>query len=930
VPPSLRRCFLALALSLAALPAAATTYVMMSDEALVEESPAIVVARVLSSQADRASSSTVTRFAVSGVLKGGALPSPLVVRVPGFRSAGESLLVPGAPRFVDGERVLLFLAPRGDGTWSLEQFLLGAFYEARRGDQRLAVRDLAGAQALGAGRGAAETPRDFARFADWIRERARGAKPHASYVSPGSFDRLRSLHDDFVLLGMGRWQEFDSSGSVAWQFHSAGWDGAGAGSSAFATARGAWNADANSSVSYTSGGATGTTGSGLNAGDGANRIIFGDPNNEIGGSFNCGSGGVLGIGGYFTSGSHTHSSQTFGSTAEADIVIQDGTACFFANNPGSDADVFTHELGHTLGLGHSPDSSAIMFASAQAPYAATLGDDDAAGICFLYGSSCPGPPVPNPPSNLSANATSSTQAQLTWNDNSGNETSFRVEMRTGANPFAEIGAVGANATGVNVSGLAPSTTYDFRVRARNGTGDSAYSNTDSATTLAGETLPAAPTLFSATTQSSTALFLQWQDNSANETSFVIQRQVGFSFVDFTSSPANTAAASLIGLTPNTSYTLRVVARNSAGDSPSNTSTASTLPAALTAPNAPSNLAATAGSSSLVNLSWTDNSTNEDSFRIEMRSEAAVFGEVATALPNANSISVGGLTPGVHYDFRVRARNAAGDSAYSNVASATTPAACGGGDPDTVCLNGGRFEVNIDWETPDAAQGVGHPESLSGDAAYFWFFVPDNIEVVVKVLDGCGVNDNFWVFATGLTNVKTTITVKDIVTGQAKTYTTNQGQAFPPLQDTSAFNTCNAGSVGAAVGGAPAPPLSLPTISAAACAPATHALCLQGGRFRVEADWRTPAGESGPATAEPLTGDSGYFWFFSDTNIELVVKVLDACSAFDRFWVFAGGLTNVEVVLRVTDTSTGQVKTYTNLLNQAYLPLQDANAFDTCP
>jgi hypothetical protein len=67
-------------------------------------------------------------------------------------------------------------------------------------------------------------------------------------------------------------------------------------------------------------------------------------------------------------------------------------------------------------------------------------------------------------------------------------------------------------------------------------------------------------------------------------------------------------------------------------------------------------------------------------------------------------------------------------------------------------------------------------------------------------------------------------------------------------------------------------------------------------------------------------------------VEAVVKVLDACSfpGAPRFWVFAAGLTNVEVVLTVTDTATGAVKTYTNPLNRAFQPVQDTAAFATCP
>jgi len=82
----------------------------------------------------------------------------------------------------------------------------------------------------------------------------------------------------------------------------------------------------------------------------------------------------------------------------------------------------------------------------------------------------------------------------------------------------------------------------------------------------------------------------------------------------------------------------------------------------------------------------------------------------------------------------------------------------------------------------------------------------------------------------------------------------------------------------------------------------------------------------------LTSDSGYFWFFNPANIEVVVKVLRACSqAAPRYWVFAAGLTNVEVTLQVTDTQAGgSPKTYLNPLNTPFQPIQDTDAFATCP
>jgi hypothetical protein len=115
----------------------------------------------------------------------------------------------------------------------------------------------------------------------------------------------------------------------------------------------------------------------------------------------------------------------------------------------------------------------------------------------------------------------------------------------------------------------------------------------------------------------------------------------------------------------------------------------------------------------------------------------------------------------------------------------------------------------------------------------------------------------------------------------------------------------------------------------ACVADANSLCLDNNRFRVTALWTKSDNTSGSGTAVPLTGNSGYFWFFSDTNIELVVKALDGCSVNSNFWVFAAGLTNVNVTMIVEDTVTGRSQTYMNPQGVAYQPLQDTAAFP-CP
>jgi hypothetical protein len=116
--------------------------------------------------------------------------------------------------------------------------------------------------------------------------------------------------------------------------------------------------------------------------------------------------------------------------------------------------------------------------------------------------------------------------------------------------------------------------------------------------------------------------------------------------------------------------------------------------------------------------------------------------------------------------------------------------------------------------------------------------------------------------------------------------------------------------------------------AVACTPDQVTLCLLAGRFRVAAIFDTGNGDPANAQAAPL-GNSGYFWFFDAGNVEVLVKLLDGCAIGGHFWFFAAGLTNVNVVITVTDTQTGVVQTYTNPANTAFQPIQDTSAF-ACP
>jgi hypothetical protein len=108
--------------------------------------------------------------------------------------------------------------------------------------------------------------------------------------------------------------------------------------------------------------------------------------------------------------------------------------------------------------------------------------------------------------------------------------------------------------------------------------------------------------------------------------------------------------------------------------------------------------------------------------------------------------------------------------------------------------------------------------------------------------------------------------------------------------------------------------------------------MNNGRFSARGTFRTAAGQTGPFMAVPVATapDSGLFWFFAPSNLEMLIKVLNGCGLNSRYWVFFSAGTNVEFTVTVTDTQTGATKTYSNALNTAAPPVQDTSAFATCP
>ncbi len=294
--------------------------------------------------------------------------------------------------------------------------------------------------------------------------------------------------------------------------------------------------------------------------------------------------------------------------------------------------------------------------------------------------------APSTPSGLTATAASANQVNLSWtasNDNVG-VTGYRVERCTGATctVFTQVGT--PTTTTFNDTGLTPSTTYRYQVRAVDAAGNfSAYSTIASATTPAAPdtTAPTAPAGLTATAVSPTQVDLAWTASTDNVgvTGYRVERCTGATCTVFTQvGTPTTTTFNDTGRTPATAYRYRVRAVDAAGNfSAYSTIASATTPAApdTTAPTAPAGLTATAVSPTQVDLAWTASTDNVGvtGYRVERCTGATctVFTQVGT--PTTTTFNDTGRTPATAYRYRVRAVDAAGNfSAYSTIAPATTP------------------------------------------------------------------------------------------------------------------------------------------------------------------------------------------------------------------------------------------------------------------
>jgi fibronectin type 3 domain-containing protein len=315
---------------------------------------------------------------------------------------------------------------------------------------------------------------------------------------------------------------------------------------------------------------------------------------------------------------------------------------------------------------------------------------------------------PTAPSNVTANAISTTQINLSWTASTSSVgiKNYVVQRCQGAG-CSNFGPIGSpTTTTFNDTGLTPSTSYSYEVNAVDTQNTSGTNSTPpaTATTSAG---PTAPTNVTATAISSTQINLSWTapNSSLGIKNYVVQRCQGAACSNFaTIASPTTTTYSDTPLTAGTSYSYQV----SAVDNQSNSGPNSTSASATTFPTAPTNVTATAISSSQINVSWTASSSSIGikNYVVQRCQGAACSNFAPIATPTAATFSDTGLTAGTSYSYQVSALDTQNNSSANSTPAATATTSTPPTVPTNVTANAiSTSQINVSWTASTSSVGL---------------------------------------------------------------------------------------------------------------------------------------------------------------------------------------------------------------------------------
>lgn len=316
------------------------------------------------------------------------------------------------------------------------------------------------------------------------------------------------------------------------------------------------------------------------------------------------------------------------------------------------------------------------------------------------------------PSALLATVISNSQIDLTWSDNSSDETNFRVERKTGIGSWSAVKTLPAGTTSYSDVSLLGETTYSYRVFALANGVISKSSNQVSART--GSLTPFIPADLIASAFSTTGVRLTWTDTSSNETWFRIERKSGagaFELVD--DIVGDLEGFSDTGLVADTTYTYRIRSGNAAGLSPSSNEASVTTPS-VPVPAAPSNFRLTSASVTQVAFAWDDNSNDEQGFRVARKTGSGSFELIAELPAGSTAYSDTEVTELGAYMYHVYGYNGNGQSAFSNPIDIKLPfLAPNGLTAQAVSTS----QIDLSWNDNSQVETGYRIERKSGNSSY---------------------------------------------------------------------------------------------------------------------------------------------------------------------------------------------------------------------